>query len=93
MRFFVKETNNSKLKPDFIELKILIASIPCIIVLVAVGLFITYGIETPALQCVLSILLGLVYTFGHFKYCIWLVNKGVLVWPRKVTKRWSNECK
>lgn len=78
MQFSVKKTNDTKLKPDFAVLKILVATIPCIIVLVAIGLFITYGIKTPALQCVLSILLGLVYTFGHFKYCIWLVNKGVL---------------
>lgn len=89
----MKETNNSKLKPDFIELKILIASIPCIIVLVAVGLFITYSVKTPMLQCILSIVLGLIYTFGHFKYCIWLVNKGFLVWPRKVSERRSNEHK
>ncbi len=83
MRYFVKKANKFKPKTDFVELKILVATIPCIVVLFAMGLFITYGVEPPLLQCIFSIVFGLIYTFGHFKYCIWLVNKGFLVSPKK----------
>lgn len=93
MQFSVKKTNDTKLKPDFAVLKILVATIPCIIVLVAIGLFITYGIKTPLLQCIFSIVFGLIYTFSCFKYCSWLVNKVLYGVSKKVTKRWSNECK
>ena len=89
----MKKINKNKSKPDFTELKILIATIPCIVVLFAMGLFITYGIKPPMIQCILAVVLGLIYTVCHFKYCIWLVNKGFLVWPRKVSERRSNEHK
>ena len=83
MLCFVKKINKNKPKPDFLEVKVLIATIPCIVVFFAMGLFITYGVKTPMLQCISSIVLGLIYTLGHFKYCVWLVNKNFLALPRK----------